>query len=46
VVLDTVLEQTPGSKLFANAATDHSGLVPPQGVLTAVTGNAPILPSS
>jgi len=47
VVLDTVLEHTPGSKLFAiPGATDPTGLVPPQDVLTAVTGATSILPSS
>jgi ATP-dependent Lon protease len=47
VVLDTVLERTPGSKLFATSANaENAGLVPPQGVLTAVTGTASILPTS
>ena len=41
VVLDTVLERTPGSKLFASSGSaDPTGLVPPQDVLPAVSGPA------
>ncbi len=47
VVLDTVLERTPGSRLFASyGAADPSGLVPPQDVHAGVAGTASIVPSS
>ncbi len=47
VVLDTVLERTPGSRLFASpGSADPTGLVPPQEVHAGVVSSASIVPSS